>query len=272
MSTVFSLDKIAADFHLGDINKRPFLFLHGNTQNDTCGTGLKNFFKEKGHTVLSYDLPGHGDSPLETKEYCFSDLIDLNHQLLEAFDIRRPILAGHSLGAMIQSGTIPRFQLKDSSLLLCGGYDGNPATAARKQDQEAQAELIDRSLSNYINEGFKLFKRQKKYNYYENRAIEDGILQIINLRYTQPIASKINLETLKGFSARQALAPMKIPTLVLHGEKEDVIPKPIVETMLTAYSNIKAEWYPDSGHCAFYQCPELTESFLNKHYNFLCQL
>lgn len=106
MTDKFNISSLAVNFKLGNTDKRPFLFVHGNTQNDTCGKAIMSYFEELGHTVCSYDLPGHGETPLETENYCFEDLIDLNLEVINRYQLESPILCGHSLGSMIQSGTI----------------------------------------------------------------------------------------------------------------------------------------------------------------------
>ena len=120
-----------------------------------------------------------------------------------------------------------------------------------------------------MNEGFKLFKRQLSYDYFENRQVEDQIVNIINRRYSNPKASFINLQTLRDFDVRQSLVKMNTPILVLHGEQEQVIHSELVKGLISDYQNIRACWYPENGHLAFYQQPEMTNSFLDKHYSFI---
>ena len=243
--------------------------MHGNTQNDTCGKNLLDYFYNKGHSVLSYDLPGHGDSELELDCYQFSALIDLNFDVLQKFSIKSPILCGHSLGGMIQAGCIAKYQLKNASLVLCGSYDGNPVSSAHMQSQHKQAKEIDDALNQYIKEGFQIFSMRKKYDYFKNRAISDLETGIINRRFTHPQANANNLTTLGNFNARDQLKKLAIPILALHGEQEDVIPAELVRKMAECYQQIKVCWYPQGGHYAFYQFTELTQSFLDKHYSFI---
>lgn len=267
----FSLEQIAIDFQPQKNQLRPFVFVHGNTQNDTCGTGIKSFFARKGHSVFSYDLPGHGDSSLESENYTFEDLITLNIALLQEYRLNNPILCGHSLGGMIQAATIARLQLTSASLILCGSYDANPIVAAKSQSQLEESRAIDAALTQYIEEGYRLFKRQKKYDYFANRQNDDEIVGIINRRYTQPKANQWNLSTMDHFSVRKTLSELDIPILVLHGKNEDVIPASLIETMLPAYRNIRIGWYANAAHYAFYQMPDLTDKYLAQYYTFLCE-
>jgi 3-oxoadipate enol-lactonase len=220
----FQTHSLAIDFQKGNPDQRPFVFLHGNTQNDSCGRGVKAFFQKRGHTVLSYDLPGHGDSKLDTTDYVFEDLIDLNHQVLQHFGIKKPILCGHSLGGIIHCGTIARYQLEGASLILCGSYDGNPVLESLKQDQDLSE--IGKMLDEYVQEGRQLFQKQFKYDYFANREVDDEEkLRVIHRQTTHPAANEANLNTLGNFSARPVLSKIDIPILVLHGEEETVIPK-----------------------------------------------
>jgi len=267
----FRLDSIAVNFVAGDPDKRAFVFLHGNSQNSSCGQGVLDFFHQRGHSIFSYDLPGHGDSPLETEDYCFADLIDLNQQMLLEYQIENPVLCGHSLGGMIHSGTITKYQLKNSSLILCGSYDSNPSVIVEKYLTKEKAKQAIKALDDYMNEGFSLFKRQHKYDYFDNRHVEDEIVNIINRRYSNPQASLINLKTLGEFDVREKLIDLEIPVLILHGLKEQVIYPELVKGMVAEYENVRLGWYPDNGHLAFYQQPEMTDEFLSQHYSFLTE-
>jgi len=164
MAFNFNMDLLAVDYQSGDSDKRPFAFVHGNTQNDSCGIAIKDYFQQRGHTTLSYDLPGHGLSRLETADYVFTDLIQLNQQILNHHQLNEPILCGHSLGGMIQAGTIAKYQLEQTSLILCGSYDSNPLAGARKRHASVE-KAMKATLDEYIAEGKVLFEKQLKYDY-----------------------------------------------------------------------------------------------------------
>lgn len=260
------LSNIEQAFELGNTDKRPFVFLHGNSQNSSCGQGILEFFKTRGHSVLSYDMPGHGHSPMPQFEYTFSDLISLNLRLLEHHNLQKPILCGHSLGGMIQAGSIVQGQLDKASLVLCGSFDANPSLYTSKYFSEATADGFDQSLDEYINKAFQLFQKQQFYDYYSNRHIADEAVSLLNRQFNHPMASKLNLTTLNDFDCREALILMKTPILVLHGENEEVIHPELINQMEATNSAVSVEWYPKGGHYAFYQQNELTVSFLEKHY------
>jgi pimeloyl-ACP methyl ester carboxylesterase len=269
LSHPFNIESLAITYIAGDPSLPAFVFLHGNSQNSSCGTGILKFFGQRGHTLLSYDLPGHGDSKLDTEVYTFNDLIELNSDILRQYKITKPILCGHSLGGMIQAGTIAQYKVEVSSLILCGSYDGNPIDASKRDLEEELALQLEESLNSYLQDGYKLFKRQFKYDYFDNREIDDGIIEIFNRRYSLPSASENNINSLTGFNVRSELTKLNLPILVLHGEDEEVIPKVLIENMAKTYDDMKLCWFPMRGHLAFYQETALTEIYLEKYYDFL---
>ena len=101
--------------------------------------------------------------------------------------------------------------------------DANPSFIGPKYLPQDKAEELSKALDAYMKEGFRLYKRQYKYDYFENRHVEDEIVNIINRRYNSPQASFINLNTLGEFDARPTLLEMKVPIVVMHGKKEQVI-------------------------------------------------
>ena len=266
---IFSLSSLSIDHEIRSKNKHPVVFLHGNSQNKTCGRGLLKFFADRDHTTLSYDMPGHGDSSYNDEEYCFTDLIDLNAQVLSHFNIDSPILCGHSLGGMIQAGYAAKYQIQSASLVMCGSLDANPTYLGERYLGVDKAKLLADALDDYMEDGFKLFKRQKTYDYFENSQIDDEIINIINRRYSNPTVSKTNLQTLASFDVRQKIIDLNIPVLTLHGEQEQVIHADLVRAMGKDYSNIRQKWYPDGGHLAFYQQTALTDQYLDQSYSFL---
>ncbi len=263
------LSTVKPNFILGDSSKRPFVFLHGNSQNSSCGQGILEFFHGKGHSVLSYDLPGHGHTPMPEQPYQFSDLIDLNLAVLQQYQIESPILGGHSLGGMIQSGSVVSAGLKNSSLILCGSFDANPSIYNRKYFSDSFAAEFDQSLKQYLEDGFKLFQEQQFYHYFNNRTLPDEAVNVINRQFNHPLASQFNLTTLNDFDCRESLISMKTPILVLHGEDEDVIHPELVRQMAIENPAVSIEWYPKGRHNAFYQQYELTMEWLAKHYRFI---
>src|SRR5262245_45974659 len=60
-------------------------------------------------TCISYDLRGHGDSPMPEGRFSLDDLVGDLEALRERLGIERAHFAGHSLGGMIGPAYARRF-------------------------------------------------------------------------------------------------------------------------------------------------------------------
>ena len=82
-------------------------------------------------TVVTYDLRGHGDSPLPADEFGLEDLVADLERVRELSGFRQAHFAGHSLGGMI--GPAYAYQYPDNVLSL-----GLLSTAAGRSVQDRQ--------------------------------------------------------------------------------------------------------------------------------------
>lgn len=86
---------------------------------------------KKHFSVISYDLRGHGESPLPVGEFGLDQLVDDLERLRERTGIDRAHFAGHSLGGMIG----PAYALKHPHRVLSLGL---LATAAGRTEEDSK--------------------------------------------------------------------------------------------------------------------------------------
>jgi len=114
----------------------PALFLiHGiGARRSTFGKlvdGLKDRF-----TCISYDLRGHGDSPVPKVRFGLDELVDDLEALRSKIGIETAHFAGHSLGGMIGPAYARRFPSRVLSLGLWS------TAAFRTQDDSARVKAV----------------------------------------------------------------------------------------------------------------------------------
>jgi 3-oxoadipate enol-lactonase len=78
----------------------PIVFVHGWSYDKSVWRQHAEVFSKR-YRVLAYDWRGMGGSSGGTTPYPLQALVDDLAALLEALDVRRPILCGHSLGGAI---------------------------------------------------------------------------------------------------------------------------------------------------------------------------
>ncbi|HPE26424.1 alpha/beta fold hydrolase [Albidovulum sp.] len=114
----------------------PALFLiHGIGARRATFAGLVEGLKDR-FTCISYDLRGHGESPLPDGRFGLDDLVDDLEALRSRLGIGRAHFAGHSLGGMIGPAYARRHPDRVLSLGLWS------TAAFRTQDDSAKVKAV----------------------------------------------------------------------------------------------------------------------------------
>ena len=98
----------------------PVVCVHGLTANAFCFQALADELAPD-HRVFAYDLRGRGDSDKPESGYTLSIHADDLAEIIDALELDRPIVIGHSLGAMIGLHFAARYPEKLSKLILMDG-------------------------------------------------------------------------------------------------------------------------------------------------------
>lgn len=127
------------------------VFVHGAAQDHSCWALQSRWFAHHGYAVLAPDLPGHGRSegpPLQS----VAGIADWLAALLDACDIGRAIVVGHSMGALAALELAGRHPEHVARLALIGCSVPMPVSAglleaAAKDEPQAVAMINDWSYS-----------------------------------------------------------------------------------------------------------------------------
>ncbi len=102
----------------------PVLLLHGNavTQGDFEASGLVDQLAQH-HRVIAFDRPGFGHSTRPRgRRWTPEAQAELLHRALQALDIERPVVLGHSMGALVALALALNHPDSVAGLVLVGGY------------------------------------------------------------------------------------------------------------------------------------------------------
>ncbi len=99
------------------------IYVTGITANAFCFQAFADELADD-HRVFAYDLRGRGDSDKPEHGYSVAIHADDLAELIDALGLERPVVAGHSLGAMIALCFAAHYPEKLSKLILIdgGGY------------------------------------------------------------------------------------------------------------------------------------------------------
>jgi len=131
-------DSFGTSYSLKKINENsPIVFIHGVGLNKEIWTPQIDFFKD--YTTLTFDLLGHGKTPLEKSNLSIKDFSDQLFNLINELDFKKIHLIGFSLGALIAKRFASEHNEKLMSLILHGSI---------YKRTEAQKKIIKNRLEN----------------------------------------------------------------------------------------------------------------------------
>ena len=111
------VDSRGTSYSLIKVNeKNPIVFIHGVGLTKEIWEPQINFFKD--YNTLTYDLLGHGKTPLKKSKITFDDFSKQLIKLINELNLQKIHLVGFSLGALIARNFASEYGDKLSSLIL----------------------------------------------------------------------------------------------------------------------------------------------------------
>ena len=111
------VDSFGTSYSLHKINeKNPIVFIHGVGLSKEIWKPQINFFKN--YNILTYDLLGHGKTPMKKSKLSFDDFSKQLNRLMNELNFNKIHLVGFSLGALIARHFASEHSNKLSSLII----------------------------------------------------------------------------------------------------------------------------------------------------------
>ena len=242
----------------------PIVLIHGTSASLHTWEGWAAALKRQ-HRVISFDLPGFGLTGPFSGQYAPDDyrgdaLARFVIDLLDQLKVQRAVLAGNSLGgevawrvASLAPQRVDRLVLVDAS-----GYDFEPIDLptgfriARLPVFGALSEwfllrgVVDDSVRSVYGDPAKV--TPTLVDRYFEMTLREGNRHALRLRMQQ-------LEPAKDVAR---IAALKLPTLVIWGGRDKLIPPPIAQNFTRDIAGSRLVVFPELGHVPHEEDPEST--------------
>ncbi len=252
----------------------PLLFVHGLGESSFAWRLV--ILELPGYRSLALDLKGFGqsDKPLDSR-YTVADQATLVAQFVRALDLRDVVLVGHSLGGGVALLTARQLdqagenRLRGLVLLDSIAYPQRLPRYIRVLKTPILRDLVFRFVPPEAN-----VRAVLREVYYRRDMIRDEQVAIQVEDSLRPGATHALVETVKHLVPRNAdqfvaaCSTVRVPTLIIWGERDPVIPLELGRRLAQDISGARLEVIPDCGHVPHHESPgevaRLLREFLRK--------
>jgi pimeloyl-ACP methyl ester carboxylesterase len=191
--------------------KIPIVFIHGVGLNHEIWKPQIDYFKN--YTTLSYDILGHGKTPLKKTNISFDDFSEQLIKLIDELSFEKIHLVGFSIGSLIARNFATKHDNRLKSLILLGSI--------YKRSKEQQKIINDRF--NLAKKNSKLSKRALK-RWFTDKYLEenpDTYKKISSILEVNNLENFLNVYELFVFHKNdEKFEKIKTNTLVMTGEND----------------------------------------------------
>ena len=212
--------------------------------------GLANHFK-----VILFDNRGTGQSSNPKSHYTVRTLADDAYGLLKALNIETTFVFGHSMGGGIAQELIIQYNGM-SRLILCNSSCGGSKSILASPEvlQIINKERSGRVPAEIAKESLKIFYSPEFMK--NNPKIIDYAVQ--NMAKSQMLPRNYEWQTaaIKSFKTCDRLKKIKIPTLIMHGAKDVLVPPQNAKILVDLIPNAQIKIFAESAHAPYVEEPD----------------
>jgi len=213
--------------------------------------GLAKHFK-----VIVFDNRGTGKSEDLQQDYFISTLADDAIGLLNALNIDNIHIFGHSMGGYIAQELALNYNRVNKIVLCSTSCGGDKSVLASPEVLDILAKpRKGRNPEEIAKENLKIFysiEFMEKYPQLINLAIQNMIEAPMD-----PESYFRQTKAIELFDTCNRLKNLKIPTLILHGMKDVLVPPQNAYLLAELLSNSRVKIFSKSAHAPFVEEPDL---------------
>ncbi len=230
----------------------PLIFLHAFPLDHSMWDGQAQHFKD--YRIIQYDLRGLGKSKSPHLQLSLEDHVDDLLKLQAYLEIEQAIWCGLSMGGYIALRAVEKYPERCKALILCD-------TRSEADNNEGKLKRIQgiRTVLNDELEGFakKFASSLLSENTLKNKPeVEQKVREMILAQSPEAIASA-QFAMLSRTDTTSSLSKINVPTLIIVGEKDSLIPPSLHEEMQKQIPHAILEILPEAGHLSNLEEPAL---------------
>lgn len=234
----------------GDAN--PILFFNGIGANLELAAGLADMFPDR--AFLTFDAPGVGMSPVTTFPYHPWSVARWGRELMDRYEIETADIIGFSWGGAMAQQFSMQYRNRVGRLVLCATSAGAMLMPGISKSFDTLAALSRDGLSDRALESvLKVF---------EDEITHEASAELARLFQPDPIGVLYQAMAFLGWSNFPLLGLLNMPSLVVCGDKDSLVPETNARMLQMALPDSRLEVIESAGHMFFLTHTTETERVL----------
>lgn len=223
----------------------PVLLIHGFPFSSRMWKPQLGSLAASGH-LLAPDLPGFGDSPAEPPPHSVEQYAEDCLSVLDALDILEPIVVGGlSMGGYIALAITRLFPERLRGLMLLSTRAGADSAEGKANRDKSIAQVKEGGPAIITDAMYPKFLAPGTYS--EQPAVATELKEIMKSATGEGVMAALTAMRDRPDST-PLLPTIQVPTLIVHGREDNVIPFSEAEVMAKAVQNSELHLIDKAGH------------------------
>lgn len=202
-------------------------------------------------TVVSWDAPGYGRSDDPAKPFSLEDLADRAVDVLDEVEHEHAHVLGVSMGGVIAQLVFHRHRQRVRSLILA---DTNPGGGALPEPERSAR--VHQRLESLETLGARGMAEQRAPHLLRPAASPALLAEVTDIMAeVRPAGYRAAAVALGQTDLTPLLGAIDVPTLVIHGEQDSVVPAETGRMLAEAIPGARLVLIPDAGHVSNQEQP-----------------
>jgi pimeloyl-ACP methyl ester carboxylesterase len=205
------------------------------------------------YTVVTYDLRGTGRSERPPGPYSLDDFVGDLRALVEALELARPALVGHSFGGSIALAYAARYPAEVSAVVCVGGPVVLPEQG--RQGMRDRAEKVEREGMGAVAETVATNGTAPSFRERDAQGYDELVAM---LAANDPDGYAATCRVIAELDLRPELGRVAAPVLLVAGDGDGVVPPAAGDEIEAALPNVAGRvTVEDCGHNLTVERPEV---------------
>ncbi|HZZ80244.1 MAG TPA: alpha/beta hydrolase [Gemmataceae bacterium] len=203
------------------------------------------------HRVIRYQLRGENDCFVLRHPFDLDNLVDDLAELLDSLRLENPTIMGLSFGAVIAMKFAIRYPHRLDRLIVQGAGASYQQGLIHQIAKTVLSRFPLPADSPFVNQFFNLL--------FGGKQKQDALFDFVTRQIWQTDQSMMahRFQLVEGLDIEDDLKHIRVPTLVLSGERDVLVSPASLQTLCRGIRNVSHVRLPNCGHLAFVTGPEL---------------